>query len=201
MNAWTVRGLGMGLTHVLVRVFLAVGLAVWPIHGSIFKFIGVVVVVAVAIAWGWRDATDSEVGAGSGTDLTMTWIKAGAVAAFGSAIICWILSFIPGLDAAANGFFGELTSGAAFTFLITVIPALAAAGIAGLLARRRGGPDDAAAEPAAAGAAASEDDYPTEYIPQVDQYGNQVDDGAETTVFPAVDPQASTEQWSGENQR
>lgn len=214
MNAWVVRGLGMGLTYVLVRVFLAVGLAVWPLHGTTFKFLGIVVVIAIAALWGWRDAKadhEAHPAEGSGTDLMTLWMKAGVLGAYAAAVICWILSFLPRLDATAGKLITELTSGAAFTILTIAIPALTAVGATSLIRRLRGG-SDVEQEQSPAGAA--DDDAPTEYIDneyddagQYSDAGHYVDSTAETSVFHAVsDSQydagdAPTQQWQQKGPR
>ncbi|QNG18922.1 hypothetical protein G4H71_20855 [Rhodococcus triatomae] len=228
MNAWVVRGLGMALIHVLVRTFLGVALTQWPLQGSTFRFLGLVVVVVAAAGWGWLDAAaDSRrhPEEDTGSDLTMRWLQAGVLGAFLSAVICWILNFVPGLNVTSNSLFFELTSGAAFTILLIFVPAIITSAIARFVAGRRSGPAhvspaaDASVPVGAAAAPGATMAYGAGYAPEAHEtdsfgetehhYGDgSVDPNADTTVFEAVteDPSppsedAPTEQWYRDDQR
>lgn len=138
MNAWVVRGLGMALIHVVLRSLLGIAITQWPLQGSAFRMISLVLVIIAALLWGWFDAArdrkknpDPEHGA----DLTMRWLKAsvlgGLLAGFGT----WLADFF--VNATDNPLFFELTSGAAFTVLLIFVPATLAVMVARMLQNRK----------------------------------------------------------------
>lgn len=129
MNAWLVRGLGMALIHVVIRAALGAAIAQWPLQGSILRWLSLAVVVVIAAIWGGidgirdrRDFPEAE----DGADLTMIWLKAAILGGFVAGAVSWILSRIPKLELTQQGFFFEITSGAAFTILLIFVPAMIA---------------------------------------------------------------------------
>ena len=214
MNAWVVRGLGMALIHVVLRSLLGIAITQWPLQGSAFRMIALVLVIIAALLWGWFDATrdrkknpDPEHGA----DLTMRWLKAAILGGLLAGLGTWLADFV--VTATENPLFFELTSGAAFTVLLIFVPAMLAVMVARLVQNRKESNDsddtetsDPAYAATAASAASAEadsglgtevlsldqqhqrDPYAQEYTGQ-DYTGsdyNADDPDADTTVFDAV---------------
>ncbi|MEV0946576.1 B-4DMT family transporter [Rhodococcus sp. NPDC049939] len=186
MNAWVVRGLGMALIHVLVRVILGFSITHWPLLGSPLRWLSLAIVVVAALVWagmdGIRDRRENPDPA-DGADLTILWLKAailgGIVAGFGS----WLIDVLPFLNVTQNSFFFELTSGAAFTVLLIFAPAMLAVFLGRYYVRRESGKsaENGDSSPVAAGT-----DAPTEQI-HVQPTGTEFSGSdAETTVFERV---------------
>src|SRR5690606_4336363 len=92
MKPWLVRGLGLALIHVVVRVLLGAALIQWPLQGSVLRWFAFVVVVLAALIWagidGIRDRRahpDPE----QQDDLTMRWLTAGAVTGLLGGVLTW----------------------------------------------------------------------------------------------------------------
>lgn len=129
----------MTFVHVVTRVVLGIAVTAWPLQGSILRWFALAVVILAALIWagldGIRDgrAHPSE---REETDLTMTWLKAGAVAGVLSGAICWLIGAVSDLALGENSLFFEITSGAAFTLLLVFVPAMAAVALGRFLAHR-----------------------------------------------------------------
>ncbi len=129
MNAWVVRGLGMALIHVFVRVILGVSITQWPLQGSALRWLALLIVVFVALIWagidGIRDRRRNPEPE-DGADLTMLWLKAALLGGIVAGVGSWLANLIPSLNVTQNSFFFEITSGAAFTVLLIFVPAMLA---------------------------------------------------------------------------
>ncbi|MFD1813921.1 B-4DMT family transporter [Rhodococcus gannanensis] len=204
MNLWIVRGLGMTFVHVVTRVVLGVAIAAWPLHGSMLRWLGLAVVVLVALLWagldGIRDAR-AHPSEREETDLTMTWLKAGAVAGLLAGAVCWLIGTVSDISLGENSLFFELTSGAAFTLLLVFVPAMLAVAVGRFIAHRdarknEGDRDRGTVEApvpvgvGAAGATDGDDGYGFAEGPYSDGAGStdgHPDDDAPTEVFRAVE--------------
>jgi hypothetical protein len=153
MNSWIVRGLGMTFVHVVTRVALGVAVAAWPLHGSLMRWLGLAVVVLAALVWagldGIRDAR-AHPSEREEADLTMTWLKAGAVAGLLSGALCWLIGSVSDVSLGENSLFFELTSGAAFTLLLVFVPAMLAVAVGRFIAHRDAQKNEATGDRAAA---------------------------------------------------
>ncbi|GAA4472708.1 hypothetical protein GCM10023094_05190 [Rhodococcus olei] len=129
----------MTFVHVMTRVVLGVAITAWPLHGSLMRWLGIVVVVLAALIWagldGIRDAR-AHPSEREEADLTMTWLKAGAVAGLLSGAICWVIGAVSDVALGENTLFFELTSGAAFTLLLVFVPAMAAVAVGRFIVHR-----------------------------------------------------------------
>ncbi|MGW0176016.1 B-4DMT family transporter [Rhodococcus sp. NPDC003322] len=184
MNPWIVRGLGMAFVHVVTRVVLGIAITAWPLHGSLMRWLGIIVVVLAALVWagidGIRDAR-AHPAEGDEADLTMRWLKAAAVAGLLSGAVCWLVGAVSDIALGENSLFFELTSGAAFTLLLVFVPAMLAVAVGRFIAHRDAekGERAAVAAPAqvpvavgAAGAAEATDQWAHE-----DQWSDESGDG------------------------
>jgi hypothetical protein len=204
MKPWLLRGLGLAVVHVVVRVLLGAALIQWPLQGSILRWAGLAVVILAAVAWagldGIRDRR-AHPDAEDGDDLTMRWLAAGAVTGLVGGFVTWLVDTVTAIPVGVKSLLFELTSGAAFTVLLVFLPAMAAVAVGRFLVRHdKPGDDDWSdhsnrpeREPAMASAglptAGSVDGTgadSTRGIPGTEAWRN---DEAPTEVFPAVDPE------------
>lgn len=143
----------MTFVHVVTRVALGVAVAAWPLHGSLMRWLGLAVVVLAALVWagldGIRDAR-AHPSEREEADLTMTWLKAGAVAGLLSGALCWLIGSVSDVSLGENSLFFELTSGAAFTLLLVFVPAMLAVAVGRFIAHRDAQKNEAADDRAAA---------------------------------------------------
>lgn len=187
MTGWVVRGIGMGLINVGVRILLGVAVTQWPLHGSQLRWLGMAAVLLAVIVWagvdGIRDRRanpDPEYG----TDLTMVWLKAAVLGGLGAGLATWLVQLLVDFSLGQNSLFFELTSGAAFTILVIFIPATVAVFLGRLLAGR-----EAKKKLAVTDAARDKDRHDRHEGPLV---------GANSPrATPAANPRQS--EWSGDN--
>lgn len=193
MKPWLLRGLGLALVHVVVRVLLGAALIQWPLQGSVLRWAGLIVVVLAAVLWagfdGIRDRRahpDPE----NGEDLTMRWLAAGAVTGLVGGFLTWLADVVLPVSVGVKSLLFELTSGAAFTVLLVFVPAMVAV-VAGRFFAGRGQKQDG-------GARAARAHTPERAVagsgPAADT-GSAADsawrnDEAPTETFPAIDPNA-----------
>ncbi|MEE2056203.1 B-4DMT family transporter [Rhodococcus artemisiae] len=195
MKSWLLRGLGLALVHVVVRVLLGAALIQWPLQGSVLRWAGLAVVVLAAVAWagldGIRDRR-AHPDVDDGDDLTMRWLAAGAVTGLVGGFVTWLVDTVTSIPVGVKSLFFELTSGAAFTVLLVFLPAMAAVAVGRFLVRHdKPGDDDWSDHsnrpertPAMAATGPSTTDSTRGAAP-TDAWSN---DEAPTEVFPVVDP-------------
>lgn len=214
MTGWVVRGIGMGLINVGVRILLGVAVTQWPLHGSQLRWLGLATVLIAVIVWAGLDGVRdrrANPDPDHGADLTMVWLKAAALGGLGAGLVAWIVQMVVDFSLGQNTLFFELTSGAAFTILLIFIPATIAAFVGRMLvgkeAKRKLDSADAERdkqrhdrhdrEAVSAGSvpaeaetthdASYEQASPEQASPQQTQWSG---DNADTEVFQAVDPDA-----------
>ncbi|ORI12186.1 hypothetical protein BJD99_16985 [Rhodococcus sp. 1163] len=203
MTGWVVRGIGMGLINVGVRILLGLAVAQWPLHGSQLRWLGLAVVLLAVIVWagidGIRDRRanpDPDYGA----DLTMLWLKAAIVGGLLAGLLAWLIGLIVDFSLGQNSLFFEMTSGAAFTILLIFIPATISVFLGRLLvgreAKKKLATSDAEHEQerhdrhlVGAGTTASNQSSAADQSSVADQ-NRWADDNADTEVFQAVQPDA-----------
>lgn len=192
----------MTFVHVATRVVLGMAITAWPLHGSLMRWLGIVVVILAALVWagidGIRDAR-SYPAEGDEADLTMTWLKAAAVAGLLSGALCWLIGTVSDLALGENTLFFELSSGAAFTLLLVFVPAMLAAAVGRFLVRRDENKAAKTTVSAGAGAATEESTEQWSHEENRDSEGDDAGfgfaegpyaDDAPTEVFRPVDHQA-----------
>jgi hypothetical protein len=117
MRTWLTRGLVMALVHAVAETVRADFGVHHPTSRTLFEALTLGVLVGVAAVWGavdrWRDVEDAG----------RAWLIASLVAGWGSAVLAVIGKsvFVDQTGVADLG--GALTGGAAFTALLTLIPA------------------------------------------------------------------------------
>ena len=140
LNSWLVRGLGLALAHVAVRVLLGFLVIAFPFQGTALRWGMLVVVIACALAWGIVDGrADRKVHRDTehGSDLTILWLKAAFAGGVIAGVIAWLLDFVTAIELGGKSLIFELTSGAAWTVLLIFGPALAGISIGRRLAVRQ----------------------------------------------------------------
>lgn len=139
MKPWLLRGLGLALVHVVVRVLLGAALVQWPLQGSVLRWLGFAVVVIAAFVWAGLDGIRdhrAHPDPDEGADLTMRWLAAGAVTGIVGGVLTWFVDTIAPVPVGVTSLFFEVTSGAAFTVLLVFLPAMAAVTLGRFFARR-----------------------------------------------------------------
>ncbi|MEE2035029.1 B-4DMT family transporter [Rhodococcus chondri] len=202
MKPWLLRGLGLALVHVVVRVLLGAALVQWPLQGSVMRWLALVVVILAAVVWagidGIRDRR-AHPDPDRGEDLTMRWLAAGAVTGLLGGFLTWLADVVLPVSVGVKSLLFELTSGAAFTVLLVFVPAMVAV-VAGRFFANRGQKEDGRSradrartpEPAAtAGNGPAADDSATQSASDGAQTQSAWrNDEAPTETFPAIDPNA-----------
>lgn len=195
MTGWVVRGIGMALVNVGVRILLGVAVTQWPLHGSQLRWLGIAAVLVAVVVWagvdGIRDRRanpDPEYG----TDLTMVWLKAAVLGGLVAGLATWLVQLIVDFSLGQNSLFFELTSGAAFTILVIFIPATISVFLGRLLAGR-----EAKKKLAASDAERDKDRHDRQLVgansqrsapAEAQEQSQWSGDNADTEVFSAVDP-------------
>ncbi|RMI30635.1 B-4DMT family transporter [Nocardia stercoris] len=140
MNAWLVRGAGLGALTVALRVVLGFGMIHYPTHGSLMRVSCLIVLVGAVVAWGVLDGLADRRRQPDpdrpGTDLLMRWLRAAVVGGLGSGLVAWLLGFIPALSLGGNPLLFELTAGASFIVLLIFIPGMIGTAVGHKLADR-----------------------------------------------------------------
>lgn len=139
MTGWVVRGIGMCLVNVGVRILLGVGVTQWPLHGSQMRLLGLAAVLLVVIVWAGLDGIAdrrANPDPDDSADLAMVWLKASVLGGVAAGVIIWFLQMIVDFSLGQNSLMFELTSGAAFTILLIFIPATVAVFVGRMLANR-----------------------------------------------------------------
>ncbi|RQM31722.1 B-4DMT family transporter [Rhodococcus ruber] len=188
MKPWLLRGLGLTLVHVLVRVLLGVALVQWPLQGSMLRMVALAVVVLAAIVWAGLDGIRDQRAhpqSEDGADLTMLWLKAAAVTGLAAGLLTWLIDTVSPIQVGVKSLFFELTSRAAFTVLLVFVPATAAVMLGRLLVRR----DQRKSAGTATGTATGKpDDGPAPVTASAAPDQGWRDDDAPTEVFERIDP-------------
>ncbi|OZD10158.1 hypothetical protein CH275_00170 [Rhodococcus sp. 06-235-1A] len=139
MTGWAVRGIGMGLFNVVVRLLLGAAVSMWPLSGSALRWVAYALVLLVIIVWagidGVRDRRKHP-DPDNGEDLTMVWLKAAVVGGLLGGLLSWIVDFFVDFSLGQNGLIFELTSGAAFTVLTIFVTASIAVFVGRLIVNR-----------------------------------------------------------------
>ncbi len=201
MTGWVVRGIGMGLINVGVRILLGVAVTQWPLHGSQLRWLGLATVLVAVIVWAGLDGVRdrrANPDPDHSADLTMVWLKAAALAGLGAGLVTWIVQMVVDFSVGQNSLFFELTSGAAFTILLIFIPATIAAFLGRLLVgkeakRKLATADEERDKQRHDRQAVSAGSVPAEAETTHDTSYEQTQwsgDNADTEVFQAVDPDA-----------
>ena len=126
MSKWLVRGLVFAALMVIVRLVQGALINAFETKALIISIV-LLTVFAIAVAvWGLFDGR-ADAGANPDpdrrNDLAMTWLLAGLFAGVVSGAISWLISvFYKALY--TGGLINELTTFAAFTALLTFIPAI-----------------------------------------------------------------------------
>ncbi|WP_299572462.1 hypothetical protein [uncultured Williamsia sp.] len=118
---WVVRGLILAVAHIAVRTAAGALTESAPLHSAAFRYSGTAIVILVAVAAGVVDGVSRR---NRDTVDAYTWVRAAVVCAVVTGVVCSVLGVleVSGLAGVSPGV--ELTSGLAWTFLITMVPAV-----------------------------------------------------------------------------
>lgn len=142
MTTWMLRGLLFTAGMVLVRLVQGALINTYENRASTISLSLVAVFAIVAFVWGLLDGRSDakdQWDPDRRRDLAMRWLLAGLFAGVVSGLITWVISLFY-TNVYAEGLFSEITTFAAFTALLTFIPAVMAVSI-GRWSIDRGRPD------------------------------------------------------------
>lgn len=147
MISWGVRSIGMTAVHVIARVILGVVITAVPLQGVLSRNIAFGIVVVIALVWAGLDGViDSRAHelVEDRSDLIMRWIIAGLITGVAGGFICYLLEKAGVNGLGSQGLFFDLTSGAAGTALMVIIPATIGIAIGRRIGHSEPDPDDEA---------------------------------------------------------
>src|SRR5699024_5808702 len=133
--------------HVVGRVVLGIAVTTAPLHGSVARYTAVAIVILMALGWvglaGVVDARRHPL-VEDRSDLIMRWLITGIITGLLAGFICHLLE-AAGLEGIGSGtWFFDLTSGAAGTALMIIIPAAIGIGLGRWIGKTGPDPDDEA---------------------------------------------------------
>ncbi|MFT3662499.1 MAG: B-4DMT family transporter [Gordonia sp. (in: high G+C Gram-positive bacteria)] len=139
MRSWLLRGIVMAAVHIAGRVLLGAAILARPFESPLLRLGVLAVLVAVAALWGGfdgvRDAR-AHPDPDDAEDLTLRWLKAGALAGVVASLTCWILGTF-GVDGIGpSGFVTEMVAGTSFLTLLVYVPAFLGAAAGRFVVRR-----------------------------------------------------------------
>lgn len=195
MTGWVVRGIGMCLINVGVRILLGVAVTQWPLHGSQLRWLGIAAVLLAVVVWagldGIRDRRKNP-DPDYGEDLTMVWLKAAVLGGLAAGVVTWLVQLVVDFSVGQNTLFFELTSGAAFTILLIFIPATISVFLGRLLAGR-----EAKKKLEASDAERDRERHDRHLVGAGSS--SQSSSSQSTSTQSTSTPQREQQQWSGDN--
>ncbi len=137
----------MTAVHVLTRVILGMMITAAPLQGVLSRYVAFGLVLIIALVWsgldGVVDARRHPV-VEDRADLIMRWIITGLITGVAAGFICFLLERI-GLDGlGSQGLLFDLTSGAAGTALMVIVPAAIGIAIGRWIGKSEPDPEDEA---------------------------------------------------------
>ncbi|QDQ97467.1 B-4DMT family transporter [Tomitella fengzijianii] len=149
MFSWVLRSIVMTVVHVVARIVLGVAVTAAPLHGTVSRYTALAIVVLIALVWagidGVIDARRHPL-VEDRTDLIMRWIITGVITGLVAGFICHLLE-AAGVDGiGSRTWFFDLTSGAAGTALMIILPAAAGIGLGRWIGKSGVDPDEEAEE-------------------------------------------------------
>lgn len=125
MFSWVLRSIVMTVAHVVGRIILGIAVTTAPLHGTVLRYTAVAIVVLIVLVWagidGVIDARRHPL-VEDRSDLIMRWLIAGIITGLVAGFICHLLE-AAGMDGiGARTWFFDLTSGAAGTALMVILP-------------------------------------------------------------------------------
>lgn len=147
MISWVVRSIGMTAVHVIARVLLGIVITAVPLQGVLSRNIAFAIVIVIALVWagldGVVDARQHSL-VEDRADLIMRWIITGLITGVAAGLICYILDLLGADGLGSQGLFFDLTSGAAGTALMVIVPATIGIAIGRWIGKSEPDPDDEA---------------------------------------------------------
>lgn len=137
----------MTAAHVIARVLLGIIITAAPLQGVLTRNIFLGLVILIALVWaaldGLMDARRHPV-AEDRVDLIMRWIVTGLITGVAAGFICYLLALLGADGLGSQGLFFDLTSGAAGTALMVIVPAAIGIAIGRWIGTSEPDPDDEA---------------------------------------------------------
>ncbi|MDN5760372.1 MAG: B-4DMT family transporter [Tomitella sp.] len=147
MFSWGLRSIVMTVVHVVGRVVVGMAVTTAPLHGSAARYTGVAIVLLIALGWagldGVVDARRHPL-VEDRVDLIGRWIAVGVITGLVAGAICHILESAGVNGLGANSWLFDLTSGAAGTALLIILPAAIGIGLGRWIGKTGPDPDDEA---------------------------------------------------------
>jgi hypothetical protein len=177
MSKWLLRGLVFAALMVIVRLVQGALINTWETKAGLISIVLVVLFAVAVFIWGVSDGradANANPDPDRRGDLAMTWLLAGLFAGIVSGAVAWFISlFYKALYVEA--LINEVTTFAAFTALLVFLFAIAGVSLGRFLVDR------------------NYDKQPRKHHGLSEAAADQEQDRADTDVFAAVNPSASTE--------
>ena len=137
----------MTAAHVVARVILGMIITTAPLQGVLSRNVALVIVLVIALVWsgldGVVDARRHPI-VEDRADLMMRWIITGLVTGVAAGLICFLLEGM-GVDGlGSQGLLFDVTSGAAGTALLVIVPATIGIAIGRWIGKSEPDPEDEA---------------------------------------------------------
>ncbi len=143
MTAWLLRSVGMTAVHVVLRLLLGVWVTTAPLQGTVARWTMFALVLLVALVWAAADGiadTRRNPLVEDRTDLVARWMIAALITGLAAGLICWLADKAGADGLGSGGLVFDLTSGAAGTALMVIVPAALGIGVGRFIGGR--GSDD-----------------------------------------------------------
>ena len=137
----------MTMVHVVARVILGIVITEAPLQGVLSRNVAFGIVLLVALLWagvdGIIDARKHQL-VEDRTDLILRWIITGVITGVAAGLICNLLERVGADGLGSQSLFFDLTSGAAGTALMVIVPAVIGIAVGRWIGKSEPDPDDEA---------------------------------------------------------
>ncbi len=177
MSKWLLRGLVFAALMVIVRLLQGAMINAWETKAGLISITLIVLFAIGVFIWGISDGrADGQANPDPDRreDLAMTWLLAGLFAGIVSGLVAWFISLVY-TALYVEALINEVTTFAAFTALLVFLFAIAGVALGHYLVDR------------------NFDKQPRKHHGLAESAAEQEQDRADTDVFAAVNPSASTE--------
>jgi hypothetical protein len=142
MKDWMLRGLVFAGGMVVLRLIQGAAINAWQTQSALISIVLLALFVIAVAIWGFLDGradATANPDPDRRRDLAMTWLLAGLVAGILSGAVSWLISLV--YEAVyTGGLINEVTTFAAFTALLVLLPGIVGAAVGRWRVDRNGPP-------------------------------------------------------------